>query len=546
MLPGIGSETGVTGQDEYWLTLRTPIEMLAGDHLWTPFLNGEPRLRKPPLIYWLIAALYSGFGIELWAARLVGVGAAIGLAGLGVALGQRLGSRTPGLIVLGSSGVAIEGRRAMLDLPLAAGVALTVWLSLQIRAPGQASGGNRPRSLGTSGAAAATGAALASTGLIKGPVALLFCGAALGAGLWTFPAARACARQGLVWATGLGVLLVIALPWPVSMRLLWPEFAAVMVAEAGARRLSFLPIVSPGPVLGGLLGNCLPWSFILAPALWWAIAKPQRLTPVALFFARWCLLGAVPFLFFRAFERYLIPLCLPMAGLIAEQFAAGLVGRRQLLGASMLLTLPALAFGVLAWRFSGAYAAPLGVLLCLSSAFGCAWRLRPLATVLCLVLALQGTLGWVYPRIGINRIPAGFESHGAVGPVYSFAGTQPAMLSMRLKRSVQPLNPGDRERTEAAFAQASTIYLDAQNMAAFADAAAAADAQWRELDRVPALYARKNWIKFARPGATQGDWLQAWRTASWRPIAAELVALRCWPQETRDSPAEGPPLAPGR
>jgi 4-amino-4-deoxy-L-arabinose transferase-like glycosyltransferase len=543
LLLGIGAETGVTGQDEYWLTLRTPLEMLAGDHFWTPFLNGEPRLRKPPLIYWLGAGLYALFGIELWAARLIGVLSALGLSACGVLLGRRLGARNPwliGLVLLGSSGVAIEGRRAMLDLPLAAGIAATLWLGLQLRPiqAGNAAHSGLPRRrtpAGNLGYAAATGAALALTGLIKGPVALLFCAAALLAGLWTFPAARSVARQGRLWLVGLAALLLLAVPWPLSMRLLWPEFSGVMASEAGARRLSFLPIVSPGPVLGGLFGNCVPWSFVLAPALWWALLKPQRLTPVALFFARWCLLGAMPFLFFKSFERYLIPLCLPMAGLIAEQLACGLAARRQLLGASLLLALPALAFGVLAWRFAGAWLPALVLLLALGTACFNAWQRRPLATAFALALVLQLTLGWVYPRIGINRIPAGFERHAGDGPVFCFEGTQPAMLSMRLKRSVQPLNldatsPAANSRLAAAFKQPGTVYLDALKLADFQRTAEAHAAEWSELERVPALYARKNWIKFARPGATRADWLAAWNSRSLKPLAAELVALRFWPK----------------
>lgn len=543
LLIGIGAETGVTGQDEYWLTLRTPIEMLAGDHFWTPFLNGEPRLRKPPLIYWLGAGLNALFGIELWAARLIGVLAALGLSGLGVLIGRRLGAQSPwliGLVLLSSSGVAIEGRRAMLDLPLAAGIAATLWLALKLRPPAAGatpSGGvAAPRTPARSlWLAAATGAALALTGLIKGPVALLFCGAALIAGLWTFPAARQVARQGRLWLVGLGLLLLLALPWPLSMRLLWPEFAGVMAAEAGARRLSLLPIVSPGPVLGGLFGNCVPWSFVLAPALWFALFKPQRLTPAALFFARWCLLGALPFLFFKSFERYLIPLCLPMAGLVAEQLATGLAARRQLLGASLLLALPALAFSTLAWRFGGAWLPALVVIAALGMALFNAWQRRPIATALALAFALQLTLGWVYPQIGINRIPAGFERHGASGPVFCFEGTQPAMLSMRLERSVQPLNldansPDTNRRLAAAFAEPGTVYLDALKLPDFQRTAEAHSAEWSELERVPALYARKNWIKFARPGATRADWLAAWQQGSLEPLSAELVAIRFWPR----------------
>ena len=50
LLPGIGAATGITGKDEFYLGLRTPMEMLASDHWLVPFLDGVPRIRKPPLL----------------------------------------------------------------------------------------------------------------------------------------------------------------------------------------------------------------------------------------------------------------------------------------------------------------------------------------------------------------------------------------------------------------------------------------------------------------------------------------------------------------
>ena len=52
--PGIGAATGFTGKDEFFLGLRTPMEMIDGNHWLVPFLDGAPRIRKPPLLYWLI------------------------------------------------------------------------------------------------------------------------------------------------------------------------------------------------------------------------------------------------------------------------------------------------------------------------------------------------------------------------------------------------------------------------------------------------------------------------------------------------------------
>jgi hypothetical protein len=47
--PSIWSEASFTDKDEYWRTFRTPLEMLGHRSYLTPWLNGEPRLVKPPL-----------------------------------------------------------------------------------------------------------------------------------------------------------------------------------------------------------------------------------------------------------------------------------------------------------------------------------------------------------------------------------------------------------------------------------------------------------------------------------------------------------------
>jgi len=47
-----------------------PREMLARGDWIVPYLQGQPYLDKPPLMYWLVMASYSMFGVHDWAARL--------------------------------------------------------------------------------------------------------------------------------------------------------------------------------------------------------------------------------------------------------------------------------------------------------------------------------------------------------------------------------------------------------------------------------------------------------------------------------------------
>src|SRR5208282_2670677 len=48
-----------------------PREMLARGEWVVPYLQGDPYLDKPPLLYWLVMLSYKVFGIHDWAARLV-------------------------------------------------------------------------------------------------------------------------------------------------------------------------------------------------------------------------------------------------------------------------------------------------------------------------------------------------------------------------------------------------------------------------------------------------------------------------------------------
>src|SRR5689334_14856003 len=48
-----------------------PREMLVRGEWIVPYLQSEPYLDKPPLLYWLVGISYRIFGVHDWAARLV-------------------------------------------------------------------------------------------------------------------------------------------------------------------------------------------------------------------------------------------------------------------------------------------------------------------------------------------------------------------------------------------------------------------------------------------------------------------------------------------
>ena len=53
--------------------------VVTGDWV-TPYVNGEPRFDKPPLIYWLMVFAFQSFGVNEFAARLPSILAAVAIA----------------------------------------------------------------------------------------------------------------------------------------------------------------------------------------------------------------------------------------------------------------------------------------------------------------------------------------------------------------------------------------------------------------------------------------------------------------------------------
>src|SRR5437773_7342547 len=106
-----------------------PREMLARGELLVPYLQGEPYLDKPPLMYWLVMASYRLFGEHDWSARLIPALAIQGCILITYLLGRRsLGERAAfwGALVLSlAPGFVSVGRLLVLDGLLAFCVTLS-------------------------------------------------------------------------------------------------------------------------------------------------------------------------------------------------------------------------------------------------------------------------------------------------------------------------------------------------------------------------------------------------------------------------------------
>lgn len=204
LLPALGTRS-LADWDEA-IYAQVALEMLERGDLLVPFYRGEPFFEKPPLYFWLTAAVYRLAGVTELAARLGSAVAGIGLALLVAGLGRALGGRWVGigapLVLLSGPGLVLSARSGMLDVPLT----LTVWLALAayLRTSREA-----PRWWYGVALAIAAGAMLKSVAVLVAPLAM-----AASLVLGGDRRARLAPRQ--VWrATALGLVLVAA--WPLAM-----------------------------------------------------------------------------------------------------------------------------------------------------------------------------------------------------------------------------------------------------------------------------------------------------------------------------------------
>src|SRR5260370_39579127 len=112
-----------------------PREMLARGEWIVPYLQSEPYLDKPPLMYWLVMASYRLFGEYDWSARLIPALAVQGCILLTYLLGRRsLGERSAfwGALALSlAPGFVRVGRLLVLDGLLAFCVTISIFTGFE-------------------------------------------------------------------------------------------------------------------------------------------------------------------------------------------------------------------------------------------------------------------------------------------------------------------------------------------------------------------------------------------------------------------------------
>jgi 4-amino-4-deoxy-L-arabinose transferase-like glycosyltransferase len=286
-------------------------EMVSSGHYLLPTLGGQPRLEKPPLMYWAIAGTARLFNGGLVSERIAALPSALAGASccVGVALvTARLIGRKAGLmaaaILATSLGFYKWGRIGQIEMLLTAMVALSVgafvlW-SLQ----------PRRRSLLLLACAFAAAACMT-----KGPVALVLIFTGVGAWLISLKlAGRRIRGLATLWhLAGIAVFFVLALPWPVAV-MLQSGAKEVFLHEVLGRLSGGWQRHVEGPFyyFGTLPWLVAPWIVawpVIAWRLWKDRATLRAAHAPAIFLALWFLSVFVIFSAVRTKQSfYLLPI----------------------------------------------------------------------------------------------------------------------------------------------------------------------------------------------------------------------------------------------
>ncbi len=251
------------------------IDTIDNQHWLVAEIQGRPRLEKPPLPRWIIAALMTLTGRrDEWMVRLPGAFCALATVALLYALGRRMGGRPLGLasaLVLCSLGFFVtEMRQAGNDGPLALLTTLALFAAWNLLDKKQ-----------TNDRAAYAGkacvdrvwslvfyAALGLGFLTKGPIILMLVSVTI---IPYLVVSRRLAEGFRYLTDGWGLLLFVAMAmsWPIAVLRQDPNALRVWLVEMSEKTgvLQTLPHRRHSPLAEQWPGMMLPWSLIAMVAV---------------------------------------------------------------------------------------------------------------------------------------------------------------------------------------------------------------------------------------------------------------------------------------
>lgn len=432
LLPGLERMRAFEGTDARYLEISR--EMFASGDWLVPHLAGMPHLDKPPFAYWAAALGYAAFGVEPWAGRVLEqVAVLLTALAIGVAGRRwcgRSGAFVAALVFLTSALVFATSRALATDL-----FQLSFFTAAMFAFESGVAGAGRPAAL-----VLALGLLGASMN-VKGPIA-----AFVALAIWLpFLVATRGRTQLSGRAIALGLLAFVALgaPWYVVLALRDPQLLHYWVDVQLTGRVmgegELRHLHGPLYLLRVWLAGLLPWTPLAALALWRLRRRSgwKKADPVDLYLLLW---ATIPVLFFSLPRSQAAPYLLPAfpaaalaIGRVLERGPlADRVIRRCVLACGGLAAALALALATLLWEPSLLRSSKLETEL-LAGRAGVATALAFAASILVGVSVLARRMSVVQGALGI-AVGAGFVF------VLGFNAAAPALVSWRdeglLARSV--------------------------------------------------------------------------------------------------------------
>lgn len=244
----------------------TPKRMVeTGDYI-TPYFNGQERLNKPVLSYWIVAALYHLFGVTVAVERAGIALGAMGVIGSAFLLGLALRSAVTGL--LAALLMATAPRMVMFSRRIFIDIWITCFMAFTLACFAMAERYPAHRRAWLIAMYVAMGLGV----LTKGPIAVAF--PVLTCVLWMTVQRRWGDVGRLMIVPGAAIVVAIVVPWYAALYQVhgWGPIVQFFVGENVGRYTGEMASEGRGVLfyLPVLFGDLFPWAPLLVVPLLWA------------------------------------------------------------------------------------------------------------------------------------------------------------------------------------------------------------------------------------------------------------------------------------